>query len=229
MKKYMLIGAAGALVVLGLPVAVFVDTGLGFAIVGLGVGVGLIYFSMGSKTGCLTMLAFLICMVTFICTFARGSIVRQRMVDERYLQALGDPQALFSQLESNDSGTKYVLYDEDEGVFLHNIVPSEYEANAAWEVANVIKLRKDKDLVGTYSFAGSSRGISSWAYRHEYIFSLMDTDMETVLYESTVYGGDPPRTVKSGYKYEMEHFGSEPTKDQMQAACEELIRAKEGN
>lgn len=120
-------------------------------------------------------------------------------------------------VSADNAGTRYVVYDADEGMYIDKYLSDTLQARSAEEVRAVVRIQEGKKVVGRYEGQGN-------AYQRYVTIELVDQRTGAVAYTQTVYGGDPPDTisVKSGTRNQ-NGYGSRPTAENITKTIEAMI------
>ena len=119
---------------------------------------------------------------------------------------------------TGSTGTRFVVYDTDANRYVNaSYLPDEYKAASPDDVAAVLLVDVSKRVVGTYSGGGN-------AYQYVYSLSLRSCKDGTEYGSLKVYGGDPPRTIRTRvFSTNHSATGSKPTDSSLWETCEKLI------
>lgn len=163
--------------------------------------------ALGGIFGCIIGLVFII----------RGmSTVLATIEDNRYTKTLNTSvEEIISQ--NRDSGEKYVVYDVKQGVFRRKYLSDKYRADAAEDIAGVLILETDYNVVGHYS-----SGDEACKYVLKVTMKLAGSD--EIVSSEYIYGDEPPKTVsKSIFSWDDKIFGSLPSDQKIRKECDNLI------
>lgn len=182
-------------------------------------------------------IAVVIGMVFFIRSgMARGRELQQQRLEAQAAQEAADAAAaaaeaafradILHKLESrvdpaSVTGNKAiaVVYEDtlkNKAVFNSEYVPESYRTEDPSQVRYIIRIVKDKDMVGTYTNGGG------FAWKYHFYLTLIDLKEEAMLHSEDMFGGDPPATVTS--KDGFSHTGSEPSLERITAWAQEKIQ-----
>ncbi len=116
-----------------------------------------------------------------------------------------------------NTGTRYVVYDDEKGRYVDKYLTDEQKALAADDVRAVFKIEAGKKAVGRYEDQGN-------AYQRYVVISMIDQKNGNVFARETIYGGEPPRSisVKTGVKNQ-EGYGSRPSAEEISMALTRMI------
>ena len=189
---------------------------LGCFIMAVGV---LILISSGNVSGTVR-LAGCVMAIAGICIFIFGiSGAVQNARDMAYSKRLGTTiESLFA--SKNDAGTKYAAYDEQKQLFRRNMIPDEYRAESAEDIAAVVLINTDSELTGHYTSGDEAR-------RYVVRLSIKEVASGEITNTSTVYGGNPPDSItKKTLSFgKSAHYGSMPSTSELSEESLKLIKS----
>lgn len=120
-------------------------------------------------------------------------------------------------VSADNAGTRYVVYDVDDGMYVDKYLSDARQAASASEVRGVLRIDEDERVVGRYEGQGN-------AYQRYVTIELVDQKTGQTVMRKTVYGGDPPRSisVKAGTRNQ-NGYGSHPSTEDIARTCEDMI------
>ena len=124
-------------------------------------------------------------------------------------------------VSADNVGTRYVVYDVDERMYVDKYLSDERQATSAEDVCAVLHIEEGQRAVGRYEGQGS-------AYQRYVTIKLVDQRTGRTVFTETIYGGQPPSSisVKVGSR-NRNGYGSHPSTEDISKACELMIQAFE--
>lgn len=124
-------------------------------------------------------------------------------------------------VSSSNRGTRYVVYDVDDGKYVCKYLNTARQAYLAEDVRGVLRIESGELVVGRYEGQGN-------AYKRYVTIELVDQRTGRTVMSETIYGSEPPNTISVNVGARNQHgYGSRPSTSEIEQKCESMIRAFE--